>query len=188
MNTQIMNWTLGLCEIATILAIQYPSAFSSNMLAALMNSSNLYTSNIQITSVYLAAWIVVILGGYIRQLCYRAMGRQFTFQLSVRDGHKLITTGPYSIVRHPSYSALVLVGIGMSICQFDAGSWLASCGWLNAPFGRGLGLLWIVTMNGVSVLLLTRVPKEDTVLRRQFGDQWIEWEKRTPYKLIPLLY
>ena len=53
------------------------------------------------------------IGGLIRYKCYRAMGTLFTFEMSIRKGHMLITSGPYAIVRHPSYAGVILVVIGM---------------------------------------------------------------------------
>ena len=41
------------------------------------------------------------------------MGSLFTFETSIRKGHTLITSGPYAIVRHPSYAGFTLVVIGM---------------------------------------------------------------------------
>ena len=36
----------------------------------------------------------------------RALGRLFRFELAILPGHKLIKHGPYSVVRHPSYTDL----------------------------------------------------------------------------------
>jgi protein-S-isoprenylcysteine O-methyltransferase Ste14 len=51
-------------------------------------------------------------GALIRWLSYRALGRFFTYELTIKEDHKLITTGPYAYVRHPGYSAILLVFFG----------------------------------------------------------------------------
>ena len=58
---------------------------------------------------------MTILGGLIRYTCYRALGRMFTFEMSIRRNHKLIMSGPYAIVRHPSYVGSILVVSGMML-------------------------------------------------------------------------
>ena len=41
----------------------------------------------------------------IFQLTHRALGRNWSVSLDVREGHQLITEGAYRRVRHPMYSA-----------------------------------------------------------------------------------
>ena len=53
------------------------------------------------------------LGGYIRWACYRALGRLFTFEMSIRDNHELVTDGPYGWVRHPAYTGILLIVAGV---------------------------------------------------------------------------
>ncbi|KAJ7923243.1 hypothetical protein B0H13DRAFT_1477462, partial [Mycena leptocephala] len=43
-------------------------------------------------------------GAILRLFCYRALGQYFTFKTAIARNHKLVTTGPYSIVRHPAYT------------------------------------------------------------------------------------
>lgn len=57
-------------------------------------------TSIQLWIGMVAVWI----GGAIRIACYRELGRLFTYELTIREKHRLVTSGPYSIVRHPSYS------------------------------------------------------------------------------------
>lgn len=37
----------------------------------------------------------------VRLASYHSLGQLFTFELSIQDKHKLVTSGPYNIVRHP---------------------------------------------------------------------------------------
>lgn len=55
------------------------------------------------------------LGGVMRYICYRTLGRHFTFQLSMQQKHTLVKDGPYSVVRHPGYTAFFLNYTGMVI-------------------------------------------------------------------------
>ena len=56
---------------------------------------------------------MIALGGYIRWACYRALGRLFTFEMSIRDNHELVTDGPYGWVRHPAYTGILLIVAGV---------------------------------------------------------------------------
>ena len=42
---------------------------------------------------------MVIGGAALRIRCYRELGKMFTFQLKIRHNHRLVTSGPYSIIR-----------------------------------------------------------------------------------------
>ena len=122
-------------------------------------------------------------------LCYRWLGRYFTFELSLKEGHQLITDGPYAYVRHPSYAGITAVLAGMIFSGIGGGSWFLECGlWKSSVAWGTLGTGWAIFYVVVAVLLLLRVPKEDQVMRNQFKGQWDEWAKRTPYRVIPFVY
>src|ERR1700761_1780631 len=65
---------------------------------------------------------MVILGGLFRLWAQNSLGRFFTFEVTIKPDHKLITTGPYSLVRHPSYLGFIIMKAGLSIMQFSEGS------------------------------------------------------------------
>ena len=53
--------------------------------------------------------ILAVIRGLIHLRCYRTLGWFFTFELSILLHHKLIMSGPYAIVQHPSCMAVILV-------------------------------------------------------------------------------
>jgi protein-S-isoprenylcysteine O-methyltransferase Ste14 len=74
-------------------------------------------------------------------------------------GHRLITSGPYQIVRHPMYFGLLIAGIG--------------------------GLLLYQTWTGVvffacGIGVIRRALREEEVLAKTFGAEWAEYRKRVP--------
>jgi isoprenylcysteine carboxyl methyltransferase (ICMT) family protein YpbQ len=83
-------------------------------------------------------------------------------------GHRLITTGPYRIVRHPMYFGLLIAGIG-SLLLYQT--------WTGVVFvGCGLGVV-------------RRALREEEVLAREFGTEWDEYCRRVPMlfpRIIPL--
>ena len=100
--------------MAAIFAARNPTLpISQQIISYLIFSGN--ADSIRPTYLFFLGAFMIILGGYIRFICFRALGRLFTFEMSIRDEHELITDGPYSIVRHPSYTGAVLTLMGI-IC------------------------------------------------------------------------
>lgn len=128
------------------------------------------------------------LGATLRASCYRFLGKNFTFELALRKEHQLCTDGPYSFVRHPSYTGLVLATIGHTLCILGPGSWWAECHAYYTPIGKLVAAQWMVLAGVMLGMVFTRVGKEDAVLKEAFESQWVEWARRTPYAMIPFVY
>ncbi|KAI1791291.1 hypothetical protein LXA43DRAFT_1082758 [Ganoderma leucocontextum] len=120
--------------------------------------------------------------------CYRELGQLFTWQSVVRDDHKLITTGPYSIVRHPSYTGFYLLVIGNVMLLASKGSWFMEAGLWHTVLGKGAACSATAFSVMVALRLFLRVDEEDQLLKNEFGEEWDEWAKKTPYRLIPFVY
>ena len=45
-------------------------------------------------------------GSLLRLWCFKCLKEYFTFNVTIKKDHKLITTGPYSLLIHPSVSIL----------------------------------------------------------------------------------
>lgn len=163
-------------------------------------------TNVTSTKWFFIGTFMSAFGGYIRWSCYRTLGRFFTFEMSIRDDHKLVTNGPYAWVRHPGYTGVLLAFVGQAIWLGTTvwlswedknipdtdprrqGSYIRQCGVFNSYIGKGAAL--ILTSVSVTILsgLLARMSKEDEALRKKFGKQWDEWSQRVPCKLIPWLF
>jgi protein-S-isoprenylcysteine O-methyltransferase Ste14 len=85
-------------------------------------------------------------------------------RVQTERGHRVITTGPYAIVRHPMYVGLILI---LPSIPLVLGSW-----WTFAPAGA------------VGILLIIRMVLEDRMLREQLPG-YKEYMLMTPYRLIP---
>jgi protein-S-isoprenylcysteine O-methyltransferase Ste14 len=89
----------------------------------------------------------------------RSLGRNVSTTVIIRDGHRLVTHGPYRWVRHPLYSLGTLFFLSLALI---AGSWF----------------LLAVMVCGAP-LLLARTPIEEAKLIEQYGDQYRDYMKRT---------
>lgn len=88
-----------------------------------------------------------------------ALGTQWSAQLQLREGHRLVTTGPYARVRHPLYTAML--GITTAFA-------LVTAHWVFVGFG-------ILSIIG----LLSRVPREERMMLDEFGPEYAAYMQRT---------
>lgn len=178
-------------EIASILALRYPSHAFAPYIRTLLSLSNLraHSSTIGAMSpTYLLGALLVISGSLIRLRCFQEMGRHFTFRLSLHKDHKLCTTGPYSIIRHPGYTGAWCLMLGQSLTLAGSGSWWAGVGgWKSGPLGKVYGVLLVACVVAYS-RILPRMFQEDEYLRKEFKEEWEQWARKVPYRLLPGVY
>lgn len=186
---QLLVWMGSLCEVAVIVARRYPSSsLAGDILRTLTWGSVSSVQRVGITPAFAIGWGLAVIGGTLRAQCYRALGRLFTYEITVRKGHSLITDGPYSWVRHPSYTAHIIVSLGMFLCHSSPGSWVQECGVLNTTAGKVAAYGWTAWTVYLLTRLCSRPPQEDRLLRKQFGEEWDQWAAKVPYRLFPGIY
>ena len=130
----------------------------------------------------------MVMGAVIRVQCFREMGKQFTSSITLLKDHKLITTGPYSYVRHPSYTGTLLNMTALVIWQTAEGSWLREREVHKMPLGWLMLVPVIAIISLVILIVLRRIPAEDEILRKAFGKEWDEWARKVPNRIIPGIY
>ncbi|KAH7928432.1 hypothetical protein BV22DRAFT_1058956 [Leucogyrophana mollusca] len=181
-------WTGTVAEVTAILYPHVASSLPKALRSALATLSSPQFQNVPITRTLVVGSMLATSGGLIRWLCYRELGRLFTFSLSFREGHKLVTTGPYSVVRHPSYTAAITCMVGICIMHGSRGSWLRESGVLGVTGVKAVILPWLAMYGFSMVALVMRVPKEDAMMRANFKDEWLAWVRNVKYRLIPGIY
>lgn len=115
-------------------------------------------------------WIGVVLfivGGTLRLWPVFVLGRRFSGLVAIQRDHRLVTTGIYSIIRHPSYLGLLI----------------NSLGWVLA-FRSVVGLILTALM---LVPLIARMRSEEALLVSQFGSNYESYRARTS-RLIPGIF
>ncbi|KZV68874.1 hypothetical protein PENSPDRAFT_686907 [Peniophora sp. CONT] len=143
-----------------------------------------------VSPLLIAGTLSAFAGGALRAWCYRTLGRLFTFEISIMEKHALVTSGPYAIVRHPSYSGIYLTLGGATAALAAPSSWAQACGVLRAPttltdiFAWTFAAAWCVKCGYAMYSTLRRGPIEDEQLHKQFGS---EYAKATPYRMIPFV-
>ena len=132
--------------------------------------------------------LLMVVGSGIRYLCYRELGRHFTFHVALLPKHALITSGPYGVVRHPAYAGGYVWHLGSVLWHGSPGAWLRESR-AYAQWGAWLVLGPTVVMIGSMLVMgAVRIKKEDDILRKEFGKSWEKWVERVPYRIIPGIY
>lgn len=99
---------------------------------------------------------------------YQKLGKYYSIDVNIKNQHKLITTGIYGIIRHPTYLGALLYLITQQLYIPNKIGIVSSC----------------VAM---AALLFIRIPKEEKLLEKTFGDEYINYKFHTN-KIIPYLY
>ncbi|EPQ55576.1 hypothetical protein GLOTRDRAFT_115917 [Gloeophyllum trabeum ATCC 11539] len=181
-------WMGAVCESSAILAYNFPyRPITDHILSALL-PAGLPGAALQVTPVFLLGTIMTTVGAYIRCSCYRALGKFFTHQLSIRKDHQLVTTGPYSVVRHPSYAGAAILYPGIQLCVFGRGSLLWASGLLNSRYGRIVVGVAAANAAFMGVMIVSRSLVEDRTLKQQFGETWSRWAEKVRYRIIPYIF
>ena len=142
-------------------------------------------SQIRFTTVAAAGIGLAVAGGALRAWCYRELGKYFTFEMSVMKDHKLVTTGPYGIVRHPSYTGMIMTSASTFLLHATRGSWVRESGLLRYLPGKIGAAIFAIIICMIPPVLLMRMEAEDRALRRRFGDKWDAWAAKVRYMIFP---
>jgi protein-S-isoprenylcysteine O-methyltransferase Ste14 len=112
--------------------------------------------------------VALALAGFaLLQWAQVTLGKSWSDTPRMLKEQTLITRGPYQFIRHPIYTAFILI-LGSIL--------LISANWF-------IGLAWL----GMTVLEVTsRIGFEESLMLEYFGDQYREYMKRTG-RLLPLL-
>jgi protein-S-isoprenylcysteine O-methyltransferase Ste14 len=120
-------------------------------------------------AVAFAVGMVFLVGGLVlRGWSFKALGDYFTHTVMVTSDQPVIATGPYRVLRHPSYTGILLASMGIG---------LASANWV-AVAGVTLPTL---------MLLLYRIHVEEKALLTTVGDPYRTYAAQHK-RLVPLIW
>ncbi len=108
---------------------------------------------------------LVAAGVSLRVWSMRTLGEYFTRVVHVSSSQKVVETGPYRLLRHPSYTGVALSALGVGLAMANVAGILLTC----VPF-----------LIGVSY----RIRVEERALLEAIGEPYREYMKRTK-RLIP---
>lgn len=113
--------------------------------------------------------IVAAIGSvWLVTLAVKTLGKEWSLTARLVEGHKLATSGPYALVRHPIYTSMLgmLLATGLAISYWPA-----------------LLVALFIFFIGTTI----RIRSEEKLLREAFGDQFENYE-RSVWAIVPGLY
>jgi protein-S-isoprenylcysteine O-methyltransferase len=117
----------------------------------------------------LACGLAVMWAGLaLRAWSIHHLGGLFSAVVVIERDHRLVTTGPYRYLRHPSYTGALVAALGFGIAL---GHWTSV----------------LVLLAGWATGIAYRIRVEEAALRGAFGRDYDEYSARTR-RLIPKLY
>src|SRR6185503_7448353 len=121
---------------------------------------SMLTGLLAICAAVSSVWLITI--------AVRTLGKEWSITARLVEGHKLATSGPYALVRHPIYSGMLgmLLATGLAITHWAA-----------------LLAALLTFLIGTTI----RVRSEEKLLREAFGEQFETYARRVR-AIVPGLY
>lgn len=113
----------------------------------------------------LAALLSLAGGLVLRWAAILTLGRLFTVDVAILSDHRVVQSGPYRFIRHPSYTGLLIAFLGLGLY-----------------FGSWLGILAL--MIPITLAVFNRVEKEEAALVASLGPEYASYCARTK-RFIP---
>jgi len=111
--------------------------------------------------------VFMLVGVAFRQWAILVLGRFFSTTVKILTDHRIVTNGPYRVIRHPAHTGVLLTVMGLGLA-----------------FRTWGGTLLILVVVGLTLNYRIRV--EEKALKAEFGNEYIAYAKRTK-RLIPFL-
>jgi len=108
---------------------------------------------------------LIVLGLVLRWVAILSLGRQFTVDVAITEGHQLVSTGVYRVLRHPSYtgSLLSFLGLGLAFSNYFS-----------------VAMIFVP----ICAAFRYRIHVEEKTLVATFGDEYLKYRTST-WGLVP---
>jgi len=96
----------------------------------------------------------------------RHLGRNWGMPMSLQEGHELVTTGPYTRVRHPIYTGILLAMFGSALA---------------------VGAAWFLPFIVACAYFVYSAKTEEKIMIEQFPNEYPSYQARTKM-LVPFVW
>ncbi len=120
------------------------------------------------SAVFWIGFAVMLLGLILRVRAVTWLGSSFRTTVEIHAGQRVVTDGPYRLVRHPSYAGLLMIPLGLGLAEQ---SWLSLVVAIAIPLAA----------------FLYRIRVEEAAMVAALGAEYQEYQRRTK-KLIPWIW
>jgi protein-S-isoprenylcysteine O-methyltransferase len=115
-----------------------------------------------------AGVVLFIVGLLLRWWAIITLGRFFTVDVTIEKDHELVERGPFRLVRHPSYTGVLLAFVGFAL---SLGNWAAL----------------LVLLLPIGAAFIHRMNVEEEALSSALGSRYTDYTRRTK-RLVPFVY
>ena len=112
--------------------------------------------------------VLFVAGLLLRWWAIITLGRFFTVDVTIEKDHELVERGPFRVVRHPSYTGVLLAFVGFALTLRN---WAAL----------------LVILVPIFAAFIRRMNVEEEALSRAFGSRYADYMRRTK-RLVPFVY
>ena len=109
-----------------------------------------------------------VAGLFLRWWAIITLGRFFTVDVVIEKDHELVERGPFRVVRHPSYTGVLLAFVGFALTLRN---WAAL----------------LVVLVPIFTAFIRRMNVEEDALSRALDSRYADYMKRTK-RLVPFVY
>ena len=120
------------------------------------------------SKLYVAGVALFVAGLLLRWWAIITLGRFFTVDVTIEKDHELVERGPFRMVRHPSYTGVLLAFVGLAL---TLDNWAAL----------------LVILLPIGVAFIHRMNVEEKALSGALGSQYTNYMRRTK-RLVPFVY
>ena len=151
--------TLGMIWLVIAVSVTAGVFVAQNFRAAALPHEQIFAS---------AGVVPFVAGLMLRWWAIITLGRFFTVDVTIEKDHELVERGPFRLVRHPSYTGVLLAFVGLALTLRN---WTAL----------------LVILMPIGAAFIHRMNVEEDALSRALGPRYAEYMKRTK-RLVPFIY
>ena len=112
--------------------------------------------------------VLFVAGLLLRWWAIITLGRFFTVDVTIEKDHELVERGPFRVVRHPSYTGVLLAFVGFALTLRN---WAAL----------------LIILVPIFAAFIRRMNVEEEALSRALGSRYADYMRRTK-RLVPFVY
>jgi len=112
-----------------------------------------------VNSTEASAGLILCLAGFALAVWARLhLGRNWGMPMTFKEGHELVTGGPYRYIRHPIYTGMLLAIIGSALV---------------------IGPVWLAVFVGVAIYCVCSARTEEGLMVQAFPEEYTQYKRRT---------
>ena len=141
---------------------------SISVIAPILDWAYIKTNHSGFSVFTLLGILMIIIGITFRALAVKYLGKYFTPTVQIKEDHYLFTSGPYSVVRHPSYTGAFFAIIAGGVILESLPGFIISC-------------------IAMIIAYFVRIRIEEKELIHRFGNEYKRYQQSTKM-IIPYVW